>query len=458
MKTLTALKEDGLRGRSIRGALLTGLNFGSQNALRLAGNLVLTRLLFPEAFGIMALVQVFLTGLNMFSDLGVRASIVQNKQGAEPLFLDTAWVFQIGRGFVLWGATCLLAKPMSVFYDAPILYQLLPVAGFVAVIQGFNSTKMAMASREIKLGRLTVISMTTRFLGLLAIVLLAWWWQSVWALAIGSLVAPLITLVASHLLMPGHNNRFRFDPDAAKSLIKFGKFIFISTLAGFMISQADRAILGKFITLSELAYYNIAFFLATVPRMIAQRLSDAVLFPLYSRRPPAESVENYRNLAKARLGVVGATFAIAVILALAGDLIIRFLYDARYASAGPLLVLMAVANLPKLVTSNYGSMLLARGDSKRFAVMMVCSAMLQTGILVLGIINFGILGAVFTPFVAGILFYPVSIWFIRPYKGWMPGQDLLFGLITCVIGTLAVWINFDAIRVPVAAALAFTGL
>jgi O-antigen/teichoic acid export membrane protein len=458
MKFLTTLKEDGLRGRSIRGALLTGLNFGSQNALRLAGNLVLTRILFPEAFGIMALVQVFLTGLNMFSDLGVRASIVQNKQGADPLFLDTAWVFQIGRGFVLWGATCLLAGPMSVFYDAPILAQLLPVAGFVAVIQGFNSTKMAMASREIQLGRLTVISMTARFLGLLTLVLLAWWWQSVWALAIGSLIAPLITLVASHMLMPGHNNRFRFDPDAAKNLLKFGKFIFISTMAGFLISQGDRAILGKFITLSELAYYNIAFFLATVPRMIAQRLSDTILFPLYSRRPPAESAENYRNLAKARLGVVGGTFAIAVILALSGDLIIRILYDERYISAGPLLVLMTVANLPGLVTSNYGAMLLAGGDSKRFALMMIFSAILQTTILFLGIVNFGVLGAIFTPFVSAILFYPAVIWFIRPYGGWMPRQDLLFALITCAIGALAILVNFDAVRVPVAAALAFTGL
>jgi hypothetical protein len=56
---------------SPRGSMLTVISFGGQNALRLGSNLILTRLLFPEAFGLMALVQVFMTGLQMFSDLGI---------------------------------------------------------------------------------------------------------------------------------------------------------------------------------------------------------------------------------------------------------------------------------------------------------------------------------------------------------------------------------------------------
>ena len=46
---------DGFQARALRGTALTIFGFGSQNVLRLAGNLVLTRILFPDAFGLMAL-------------------------------------------------------------------------------------------------------------------------------------------------------------------------------------------------------------------------------------------------------------------------------------------------------------------------------------------------------------------------------------------------------------------
>lgn len=73
----------------------------AQQLIRLGSNLILTRLLFPEAFGLMALVQTFMTGLAMFSDIGIGPSIIQNRRGEDPDFLNTAWTIQIGRGVML---------------------------------------------------------------------------------------------------------------------------------------------------------------------------------------------------------------------------------------------------------------------------------------------------------------------------------------------------------------------
>lgn len=435
----------------MRGALLTGANFGSQNVLRLAGNLVLTRILFPEAFGIMALVQVFLTGLNMFSDIGVNASIIQNKRGTDPVFLDTAWMLQILRGVVLWLLTCLAAAPLANFYDAPILAQLLPVAGLTALIQGFKSTKIATANRELRLGRVTVISISSKVVGIGAVIGLALWWQSVWALAVGGLVAPLWVVIGSHLFVPGHNNRFRFEIAAARELVDFGKFILIATIAGFLVAQADRAILGKFISLSELAYYNIAYFMAMIPRMVQQRLASNILFPLYSNRPPGESSENYRNLARMRLVFVGLTMSLAGVLAISGDFVIRLLYDTRYEAAGPILILIVISSLPSIVTGNYGAMILASGNSKRFSNMVVLSAVLKTTILYFAIVNFGVVGAALTPLLSQTLLYPFMVWLIWPYKGWVPMQDLGYVILACAITALAVWLNYDVLAATFAA-------
>lgn len=445
MRLFSVFSDTGLKGKSLRSSFLTLFNFGSQNLIRLGGNLILTRLLFPEAFGLMALVQVVMMGLNMFSDIGLRVSIIQNERGDDPRYLNSAWVLQIARGLVLWLVTCALAVPLAAFYEAPLLAQMLPVVGLTAIIQGFNSTKLATANRHLALGRVTMIEIGARTVGLMIVIGLALWLETVWALVIGGLAAPLFIMIFSHSSLPGPGNRFQIDTASARQLVEFGKYIFISTVAGFLIVQGDRAVLGKFITLSDLALYNIAFFLATLPQMIMQRLSDSVLFPLYSRMARDEDNDQYDKLAKARMLIVGSALVFSLILALCGNWLIILLYDPRYEAAGPLLVLMALSPLSWFVSGGYSMMILARGHSDRFAAQVVIAATIRTGFLIWLVVQYGILGAILAPFISGILVYPITVWFIHPYASWLPRQDLFFAIAGALIVALVGWVNQDVI-------------
>ena len=60
--------------------------------LRFGSNLLLTRLLVPKMFGVMAVAMLVIIGLAMFSDLGLKPSVVHSRRGNEPVFLNTAWV------------------------------------------------------------------------------------------------------------------------------------------------------------------------------------------------------------------------------------------------------------------------------------------------------------------------------------------------------------------------------
>ena len=152
----TETREPGsLRGLVLRGSVWTLSGTATRHVLRLVGNLVLTRLLFPEAFGLLTLVHLFLTGLQMFSDVGIRPSIVQNERGDDPDFLDTAWTIQAVRGGALCLLSILLAPFVATFYGEPLLAQLIPAIGFTAVFQGFASTNLHTADRRLALGRLT---------------------------------------------------------------------------------------------------------------------------------------------------------------------------------------------------------------------------------------------------------------------------------------------------------------
>ena len=69
-----------LRQRVLHSGSWTLAGYGVSQALRFGGNLILTRLLFPEAFGMMGIIQAVIFGVWMLTDVGIGPSIVQKRQ------------------------------------------------------------------------------------------------------------------------------------------------------------------------------------------------------------------------------------------------------------------------------------------------------------------------------------------------------------------------------------------
>lgn len=443
MGLIQNFRGEGLRSRVMRGTAISLAGTGGQQLLRLASNLALTRLLFPEAFGLMALIQTFMVGLQMFSDIGIRPSIIQNKRGEEADFLNTAWTIQILRGSVLWLVACALAWPLAVFYDEPQILWLMPVVGLGALISGFSTTKSAVANRQIRLGQQTVIALCTQAIGVVVMVSLAWIWPSVWALVIGSLVGNAASVLAGHRFMKGISNRLRWDPSAARDLLGFGKFIFLSTLAGFFVQQGDKLFLGKFVSLGDLGVYNIGFFMAGFPGALGGMVAGRILFPLYREIRPSQSLQNLGRIRRARNLLTGSLVLMFGTLALIGVPLIDLLYDDRYQGAGPMLVIMALMQIPNALVMGNNQLLLAEGDSRRFSHLVMLRAVLYFLLLVLLFWMFGLMGVLLTKGLVIILTYPLQQTYLARYKGTDIGRDALFALFGLLVGVVAVGLNFQ---------------
>jgi len=436
---------DGLLARAMRSSALTVAGFGGSQVLRLASNLVLARLLFPEAFGIMAIVSVIIQGLMQFSDVGVSPAIMQSKRGDDPDFLNTAWTIQMMRGLALWLAACALAWPMAQIYDAPLLLQLLPVAGLSLLITGFNPTRLDSAKRHLRFGRVTAIDFGVQIAGILAAVGLAWWLQSVWALVISGLVSALVGLVLYWVFLPGLRNRIMWEKPAAKELVTFGKWIFLSTICGFLFNQADKLILGKYLSFSVFGVYNIGFFLASFPMLLGNMLTWRLLIPIYRELPPGESPENFAKLRQMRFAVSLALLALAALFALLGGWLVGVMYDDRYEMAGAVVVMMAIMQIPQIIVMTYDQASLAAGDSRRFFILTLAKAVVMIAALILGLEWGGLMGALISYGVAMLFAYPVVVWLARRMRAWDPLHDALMALAGLGIGTLAIKVNLDAV-------------
>ena len=434
---------------------------GGQQFLRLASNLILTRLMFPEAFGLMALIQTFMVGLQMFSDIGIGPSIIQNRRGEDPDFLNTAWTIQIIRGTILWLLSCALAWPLARFYDEPQIFWLMPVVGLSALITGFRSTKSAVANRNMQLGLQTAIALASQAAGLVVMIVLAWMTSSVWSLVIGGLVSGFLSVWAERRFLPGMTNAFRWERGAARDLIGFGKFIFISSLAGFFVNQGEKIVLGKLVSLADLGIYNIGFFMASFPTMLGSMIAGRILFPLYREIRPSESLPNRRKIRRARNLLTGSMIALFGTLAISGNFLIGFLYDPRYAAAGPMLIIMAIMQIPAALTMGNAQLLLAEGDSRRFSHLTLIQAGLNFILLFGGFWLIGMAGVLLIRGLSIIGIYPLQQIYLSRYHGTDLRRDAVFLLIGALFSAIAIWVNWDVLaefgRVSVSLAPAVTG-
>ncbi len=442
---ITAFRGNRLMARVLRSASWLLIGYGGSQALRLAANLILTRILFPEAFGLMALVSVVTVGLAMFSDVGIGPSIAQSKRGDDPEFLNTAWTIQVIRGMGLWLVACLVAWPVARFYGEPDLALYLPIAGISLAIAGFNPTRIETAHRHLLVGRLSVLDLASQGIGIAVMVALALATGSVIALVLGSVIQSAVKLALMHFGLPGATNRFAWEKPAADELIKFGKWIFLSTAFWFVSSQGDRAILGKFLSLNTLGLYNIGYFLASFPMMLGHAVTQRVLIPVYRDKPVLAAPKNRAQQRKLRFGLTFGVLGLLLFMAFAGPWLVQLLYDDRYLSSGYMVTLISCALIPAVIGMTYDQAALAAGDSRSFFVFSALRAVAQVILLLIGVTQMGLLGAMAAMGLSGVLVHPVLIWLARKHHVWDPLHDLGFGLLGGGLAGAALWLHWAGI-------------
>lgn len=341
----TELRTASLGGRMLRASgWLIGSNLSSQ-ALRLLSNLALTRLLVPEAFGLVAAVSTLYFALVMFSDLGVWQSVVKSERGLQSRFLGTAWTVQLLRGVLLCAIVLLIAGAISlaaaagyfrtgtVYADAR-LPPMMAVFALCALLQGLESMKLACAQRALQVAELARLEIAAQLLAMAVTLGLALATHSVWSLLAGTLVASATKTVLSHVYLPGPSSPPCWDRSCATEIIGFGKWIFVSSVVGFLAAHGEKLILAASLSTASFGIYAIASTLLMAVLGVYGSLNAHVTFSALSeswRAEPQAAARVYtrvQQLADAFLGLLAGGILTA------GHWVVHLLYDARYQQAG----------------------------------------------------------------------------------------------------------------------------
>ena len=429
-----------LKKKAVNGAVWTIVGYGFSQSLRLGSNLILTRLLVPDLFGLMALVNVFIIGLGLFSDIGINPSIVRSKRGDDPVFLNTAWTIQVIRGFGLWISSVLIAFPVSRFYEEPRLLWLIPIVGFNTIILGFNSTSLASFNRHMEIDKLTMLELGTQIVSLIVMLIWAWVNPTIWALVGGASISAVSKMYLSHRFNPGQHNRFAWNAEAIQEITSFGRWIFISTAMTFLASYADKLILGKLFSLSMLGIYTIAYTFADIPKQVIHKISHKVIFPVIAQYAELPRKQLRAKIIKQRqLVLVGQAVFLSFFISF-GDLLITNLYDEKFIEAAWILPILALGLWPLMLSVTNDKALFVIGNPSYVALGNMFKFTYMLIGLPLAFSRMGVLGVVIVIAFNDIPFYASVAYGLWREKLNTIGQDiqatlLLLGLIAVSGGT-----------------------
>jgi O-antigen/teichoic acid export membrane protein len=338
----------------------TTLGYGGVQVIRLANNVILARLLAPPIFGIMALVNAIRTGIELLSDVGIVQNIVSNPRGAEPEFQDTAWTLQVGRGLLLGLCCILLSAPLGHFFNSPDLANILPLASLFFIFNGFGSTAHGLIQKELKIARFSMFEVGLALLTLIIHVVVVLITPTIWGLVLASVMTGGATMIMTYLYIPGMRHRFMIDPALARQLLKFGKWVFLSSIVYFFAMNFDRLYFAKQITFGQLGIYGIARGLSYMFSSFVIRCGNSVLFPTIAAAGLAP-VDLRRKMLRGRRTLLGAAaIAIGIFLALA-PIVVSLLYDARYQDAGRIVQILCVGLWFSTLTQTNDAILLGLG-------------------------------------------------------------------------------------------------
>jgi len=321
----------------IRGAIWSAGTYAASNVIRFGSNVLLSRLLNPETFGILMIVGTIRHGIELSSDIGLSQNVVQNKSGGVSSFLNTVWLMQIIRGALQSALVFVCAAWIAGLYGVPT--EAFEVTSVGILIGAFTSTSIYLLHRNMQFAKFNIFEFGMDVCGVAISICAALVSPTAISLLIAAVISQALRTVASHFL-GSERNRLQFQKEYALEILYFGRWIFLSSIFFFLSASFDRLYIGAVAPLALVGIYGMSRALADLPAVLVARIGFSVIFPLISA-----SQQEVRSELRSRVSAVRIVFLLAVALLVAlgvsfADIAVWIIYDDRYRDAAWMLPIL----------------------------------------------------------------------------------------------------------------------
>lgn len=266
-----------------RGAGVTVASQGGKLLILLASTAVLSRLLSPADFGLLAVVLSVVALGELLRDLGLPLAAVQAASLTRQQRVNLVWMNGI-LGVMCAVVLVLVAPALAALFSDPRLTDVLRAVAPVFVLSGFSAQFRAEITRSMRFGRLALIELLPAALGLAVAVVAATVTGSYWALVLQQLVVAAVAAVLSTVWGGFPLGLPRRAP--MRELVSFGAGLLGTQVLAYAAKNADTILIGAVLGARPLGFYSRAYQLVMAPLTQVQAPLTRVAVPVLARAWP----------------------------------------------------------------------------------------------------------------------------------------------------------------------------
>jgi lipopolysaccharide exporter len=371
--------------------------------------LVLARILAPQDFGFLAIAMVAIDFLLHVTNFGMVPALVQ-KADADERHFDAVWTVGIVRATVVTIVVAAAAPFIADLFAEPRATNIIRALALRPLIEAVASVGVARLTREFRFRTIAVLWLVEAIANTVLTIVLAFF-IGVWALVVGALVGPAVFAVLSYVVAP-HRPRLRLDSSSITSLVRFGRWIFVTGLIALAGRSVLQATISRELGVVELGLYSLAVRLAFLPAEVSSAVVGSVAFPLFARlqTEPQKTATAFRTMF---LGLVVLLLpVVALMVVLAPSLVHEVLAD-KWQGTAPLIAVLAIASAIGLFGDTAVPMFEGLGRPQLVTMVEAVQSAFLIGLVWVLADRFGLKGAVFA-WIPALVASQIACWiFVR---------------------------------------------
>ena len=379
------------------------------NGLGMIVKLILARLLLPKDFGIIGFAVLFMGMIQIFSDMGMSAALIQRKdEDLKAIDYDTAfWIGIVWGLFLAFVLTFAVTPIAASFFNAPLLKSILPVLSISFVLKPLNVVHIVNITRELDFRRIVLPQNTSHIAAAIIAIIMALMGFGVWSLVFQRILSDLF-LVIIYLFMNLWKPKMRFSKTSFKKIFSFGAYATGTGIFNYLTGNIDYLLIGKLLGAQPLGVYTLAYNVTYVIRGQIMNVVNKVFYPVYSKVQDDLLVikKYYFKVIKYNCIII---YPIMVGLILLAKPLVLIGLGEKWSEAVIPIRLMAGAGLVHLLTSSNAILLRGIGRPKLEMIMSIIKTLgVTVPLIIVGVLYYGIVGAA-----GGLLVAKTVIFFIN---------------------------------------------
>lgn len=411
-------------GKSAReGGAWSVISYAFSKVAGFASSIVLARLLMPEHFGLIGMVNIVLGLAQMLGNCGIGFALIHQRDDVDE-YANTTWWLDLLSGVLLFSAANLCA-PLAARYfhqsEQSILPLLITVSSINFLIMPIGGTMSALLTRDLRFRENTKIDLAGGLTTSVLTIAFALLGAGVWSFVIPTILSNIL-VAALRWNACSWRPRTRVQWRLGKKLVNFGWKMFGASVFDYLNQNADFILVGAILGERQLGLYVFAYNLGL---WIVQNVSttiSAVAFPTFAslQGDPARAKGMFLKLIRV-ISLVG--FPIVCIQWAVAPLYIGSVYGEKWLPSVMAFRLIAVYGIGRAVCAPGGTLISALGRPDiSLKINAIVSPILITAIFIGS--HYGIGGVALATALAHGSF--VWLYIVIPFRilGWSPREAL----------------------------------